>query len=254
MMFGFTATPRICSISPRVIGWRYATSARVSSRAREYFAGRSCQRRDTGCATDGRTWMRNPLATSTSSSPRASYSARKAVSAACTVSTAVPSRSSKSDSSSSVVNGRPAASRAASITLRTYWSFMSLCRIFAGDGVVDGGIVGGGVHHVVGHELQPLGRIAEPHVQRRIRLGLHDVDQALAQQLENGDEGHRDAAAALLGLEQADEIDERARRSAPTARPSCAGAPTAVRAARDDARTCRCAPARPGTRAASPAA
>ena len=33
------------------------------------------------------------------------------------------------------------------------------------------------------------------------------------QQLENRDEGHRDAAPALLGLEQADEIDERRSRS-----------------------------------------
>ena len=30
-----TVTPRTSSISPRVIGWRYATSASVSSSARE---------------------------------------------------------------------------------------------------------------------------------------------------------------------------------------------------------------------------
>ncbi len=33
---------------------------------------------------------------------------------------------------------------------------------------------------------------------RRVRLGLHDLDEPLAHQLEDGDERHRDAHAAFL--------------------------------------------------------
>jgi hypothetical protein len=35
MIVVLTVTPRMSSISPRVIGWRYAISASVSSSARE---------------------------------------------------------------------------------------------------------------------------------------------------------------------------------------------------------------------------
>lgn len=56
MMLAATVTPRICSISPRVIGCRYAISASVSSSAREYFVWRSVQSRATYGCTSAATW------------------------------------------------------------------------------------------------------------------------------------------------------------------------------------------------------
>src|SRR5262249_55511511 len=54
---------------------------------------------------------------------------------------------------------------------------------------------------------RPIGA-GSPHMQRRERFSLHDVDQPLAYQLENGDERHRYAHPAFLGSEQAHEFYE----------------------------------------------
>ncbi len=43
---------------------------------------------------------------------------------------------------------------------------------------------------------------------RRIRLGLHDLDQPLAHQLEDGDERNRNTHAPLFGTEQVHEFQE----------------------------------------------
>jgi hypothetical protein len=60
------------------------------------------------------------------------------------------------------------------------------------------------------HDVQCTicGRAA--HVQRRVGLGLHNVDQRLAHQLEDGDESHRHAGAPLFRPEQLGEGHEAA--------------------------------------------
>jgi len=62
---------------------------------------------------------------------------------------------------------------------------------------------------VVVDDERDVPRRARAHVDGRERLRLHDLDQALAQQLEDGGEGHRDAHPALLRAEQRHELDER---------------------------------------------
>ena len=47
-------------------------------------------------------------------------------------------------------------------------------------------------------------------MQRGIGLGLHDVDQSLAHQLQDGNEGDRDAHAAFMRAEQLHERHETA--------------------------------------------
>src|SRR5690606_15878427 len=199
-MLELTATPRIYSISPRVIGCRYAIRARVSRVARVYLVWRSVQIRATQGCTEVLTWKRKPEATSTSSTPRSAQASRSS-SSACWMSVAVTGSSSvKSSASWAAVSGCGAASRAASTICRIrVWSMVSRD---CGESLADGAAVRGGFG-----KLGFVGRLAggggqRLDVDRRQRRLLHHLDQLFLGPLEDGQEGDHHAEPAFLGVEQ----------------------------------------------------
>src|SRR5690349_12726007 len=116
------------------------------------------------------------------------------------------SSSGKRPLSWTTVSGWLAASRAAS-TMRVIrvWSMGSVRGSVMGGGVVGCGIVGG--VGVVEFAAQVERRVAVAgrqrlHVDRRQRRFLHDVEQVFLRQLQDGEEGHDHAEAALGDLEQ----------------------------------------------------
>ena len=113
-IFELTDTPRTSSISPRVMGWRYAISASVSNNAREYRGGRSSQSFCSRSAMPLLICRRNPEATSPMTMPRGAYSSPRSV-IACRISPfSGVMRPSNSPCSCSMLRGRPAPSKAAS--------------------------------------------------------------------------------------------------------------------------------------------
>src|SRR5262249_32552129 len=166
--------------------------------------------------------MRNPAAVSLISMPRLEYSAVRAARAAFISCSSGRTPSSNSWTSSAACNGLPAASKAASITFLMCDSFISLLTTlvnnatrFNGTGLNNNGrlvsqhlLAARSRRIVVTHDTQgPIGAGC-PYMQRGERLSLHDVDQPLAHQLEDGDEGHRDAHPSLLRPEEAHEFYE----------------------------------------------
>jgi DNA-binding NarL/FixJ family response regulator len=71
-------------------------------------------------------------------------------------------------------------------------------------------------------------RLGQPHVDGREGLGLRHLEQALAAELEHGDEGHHQHRHAARGVEEVLELHE-APALQRAARCSCARAPTAAR-------------------------
>src|SRR6185503_17226263 len=61
---------------------------------------------------------------------------------------------------------------------------------------------------VVHRQFQATRSFALAHVDGRVRLGLHDLDETFAHQFEDGDEGHSHAHAALFGFEEIHELHE----------------------------------------------
>src|SRR5579872_4626689 len=152
--------------------------------------------------------MRNPAAVSLSSIPRLPYSSARVSSASRTSAVVGRTPSSKSSTSSAGCSGLPAASSAASTTLRTCDSFMSVLRggnrrLCDRQLLLSDQLAGTGFHGlrcdpvlVVRYDAQYAVRRSCAHMQRCKRLRLDDVDQTFAHQLEDGDEGDRDPHAA----------------------------------------------------------
>ena len=61
---------------------------------------------------------------------------------------------------------------------------------------------------VIGHHDQVRYTASRPHVNRRVGVGLNDLDEVFTRELEDRDEGHRHAHAPFLGTEQTDELHE----------------------------------------------
>src|SRR5579871_5610997 len=185
--------------------------------------------------------MRNPAAVSLISMPRSPYSADRRSSASWISCAEGRTFSSNRAARSAGCKGLPAASSAASITFLMYDSLMSdprrrrffLVRIVvAGFDVIadcdvcvmaccdvayfriidsqlaDCRLVRLQRLFVVSHDAQCAVRGRGAHMQWRKRLGLHDIDEALAHELQNRDKRDRDAHPALLGAEQAHEFYE----------------------------------------------